>query len=132
LGYAPSHGVVNKFVALIQRGTAGLDLRQSLAEASKRRHWLRMALRPREPQASKWCIIAARGVVFLVGLYFAAVGAFLIAAGCMSLSWGSIVAGGIIMPTALLLGWSGIARRRSNLCNPPVVFVAEFLSRICG
>jgi len=91
-----------------------------------------MALRPREPQAPKWCIIAAQGVVFLVGLYFAAIGAFLIAAGCMSLSWGSILAGGIIMPSSLLLAWSGIARRRSDLRNPPVVFVAEFLARICG
>ena len=70
--------------------------------------------------------------MILVGLTFAAAGAILMAAGFMTAAWGSVVAGGLIMPTSLALVWSGIARTEDNLCTPPVVFMAEFFARIWG
>ena len=123
---------MNKLLALIQQGKERLHMGQFSAEASKTRSLLRVVLRRREPRASKGCIIAARGVVIVVGVYFAAVGAFILSAGCLSASWGSILAGVVIIPVSLHLAWSGITRIRENACSPAVAFVAEFLSRFSG
>lgn len=113
-----------------------MGVRPSLAafksEAPKRRPSLRAMLREREPQAPNGCILAARAAVILAGLCFVVVGIMVLAAGCLEPSWVSIVMGLLIESASLPLIWSGLPHNRSNTCNPTVVFVAEFFSRICG
>ena len=102
------------------------------SETSSRGTLARLGLRKREPRASKGFILAARIIVGLAGLLFAAIGALLIASGSESPSWAMICGGVVIVLPSLLLVWAGLISNRSDVCDAAVVLVADFLFGIFG
>lgn len=93
------------------------------------RQWV---LRGREPKASKGCVVAARVVVVLAGLLFAAFGALLIWGGWDDSSWEMIGGGAVIVLPSLGLIWSAITSNPGDVGEAAVILVSELLSGMFG
>jgi hypothetical protein len=126
---------VNRISTIITKGAARLELRAWLAatiEAVKRCPSLSSILRKREPQAPKGLVIAARIIMILAGVLFFTEAVLLLTAGWMNISLGLILIGSALAFISLGLVWLGGQRSCDDTCNKPLVWIAEFLTRIIG